>query len=163
MSTSAVTLRWPQRSSRSTIHCGVFACVFTLRMMRPEKRPHRSGAFTWTLSFASCFGWTGGKLLVEKSYTDAKLKVSDSIAIPEFVELYIPNKDETYRAKVQWRTGFEIGVTFENDQEAPSIVPGAAPADLPERVRRLEAEVASLHRKLNELQNELRHGQGSGI
>src|SRR5262245_860205 len=94
----------------------------------------------------------------------AKLKVSDSIAIPEFVELHIPNKDETYRAKVQWRTGFEIGVTFENDQEAPSIVPGAAaPAELPERVRRLEAEVASLHRKLNELQNELRHGQGSGI
>jgi hypothetical protein len=93
----------------------------------------------------------------------AKLKVSDSIAIPEFVELHIPNKDETYRAKVQWRTGFEIGVTFESDQESPSIVPGAAPADLPERVRRLEAEVASLHRKLNELQNELRHGQGSGI
>jgi hypothetical protein len=93
----------------------------------------------------------------------AKLKVSDSIAIPEFVELHIPNKDETYRAKVQWRTGFEIGVTFENEHESPSIVPGAAPADLPERVRRLEAEVASLHRKLNELQNELRHGQGSGI
>jgi PilZ domain-containing protein len=93
----------------------------------------------------------------------AKLKVSDSIAIPEFVELHIPNKDETYRAKVQWRTGFEIGVTFENDQEAPSIVPSAGPADLLERVRRLEAEVASLHRKLNELQNELRHGQGSGI
>jgi len=93
----------------------------------------------------------------------AKLKVSDSIAIPEFVELHIPNKDETYRAKVQWRTGFEIGVTFENEQESPSIVPGAAPADLPERVRRLEAEVASLHRKLNELQNDLRHGQGSGI
>ena len=63
----------------------------------------------------------------------AKLKVSDSIAIPEFVELHIPNKDETYRAKVQWRTGFEIGVTFENEQEAPSIVPGAGPAELPER------------------------------
>ena len=28
MSTSAVTLRWPQRASRSTIHCGVFALVF---------------------------------------------------------------------------------------------------------------------------------------
>jgi hypothetical protein len=102
-------------------------------------------------------------LVRDISSQGAKLKVSDSIAIPEFVELYIPNKDETYRAKVQWRTGFEIGVTFENDQESPSIVPGAAPVDLPERVRRLEAEVASLHRKLNELQNELRHGQGSGI
>jgi hypothetical protein len=96
-------------------------------------------------------------LVRDISSQGAKLKVSDSIAIPEFVELYIPNKDETYRAKVQWRTGFEIGV------ESPSIVPGAAPVDLPERVRRLEAEVASLHRKLNELQNELRHGQGSGI
>jgi isopenicillin N synthase-like dioxygenase len=102
-------------------------------------------------------------LVRDISSQGAKLKVSDSIAIPEFVELYIPNKDETYRAKVQWRTGFEIGVTFENDQDSPSIVPGAAPVDLPERVRRLEAEVASLHRKLNELQNELRHGQGSGI
>jgi hypothetical protein len=102
-------------------------------------------------------------LVRDISSQGAKLKVSDSIAIPEMVELYIPNKDETYRAKVQWRTGFEIGVTFENEQEAPSIVPGAAPVDLPERVRRLEAEVASLHRKLNELQNELRHGQGSGI
>ena len=102
-------------------------------------------------------------LVRDISNQGAKLKVSDSIAIPEFVELHIPNKDETYRAKVQWRTGFEIGVTFENDQEAPSIVPSAGPADLLERVRRLEAEVATLHRKLNELQNELRHGQGSGI
>ena len=102
-------------------------------------------------------------LVRDISNQGAKLKVSDSVAIPEIVELHIPNKDETYRAKVQWRTGFEIGVTFDDDQAAPSIVPSAGPADLLERVRRLEAEVASLHRKLNELQNELRHGQGSGI
>ena len=101
-------------------------------------------------------------LVRDISSQGAKLKVSDSIAIPEIVELYIPNKDETYRAKVQWRTGFEIGVTFEND-DAPSIVPSAGPTDLLDRVRRLEAEVASLHRKLNDLQNELRHGQDSGI
>src|SRR5262245_11974638 len=102
-------------------------------------------------------------LVRDISTQGAKLKVSDSIAIPDFVELHIPNMDETYRAKVQWRTGFEIGVTVEADRESTSIVPGAAPAALPVRVRRLEAEVVSLHRKLNELQNELRHGQGSGI
>ncbi len=102
-------------------------------------------------------------LVRDISNQGAKLKVSDSVAIPEIVELHIPNKDETYRAKVQWRTGLEIGVTFDDDQATPSIVPSAGPADLLERVRRLEAEVASLHRKLNELQNELRHGQGSGI
>jgi len=93
----------------------------------------------------------------------ARLKVSDSVAIPEVVELHIPNKDETYHAKVQWRTGYELGVTFDRDEGSPSIVPSAAPADLPERVRRLESEVASLHRKLNELQNQLRQGHGSGI
>jgi len=93
----------------------------------------------------------------------ARLKVSDSVAIPEIVELHIPNKDETYRAKVQWRTGYELGVTFDHAEEAPSIVPAATPADMPERVRRLETEVASLHRKLNELQNELHQGRGSGI
>jgi len=102
-------------------------------------------------------------LVRDISSQGAKLKVSDSVAVPDIVELYIPNKDETYRAKVQWRTGLELGLTFDGDQEAPSIVPGVAPADLPERVRRLESEVASLHRKLNELQNELRQRQGSGI
>ncbi len=93
----------------------------------------------------------------------AKLRVSDSVAIPEVVELHIPNKDEIYRAKVQWRTGYELGVTFDHHEDAPSIVPSATPADLPERVRRLETEVASLHRKVNELQNELLQRQGSGI
>src|SRR5689334_21722771 len=102
-------------------------------------------------------------LVRDISSQGAKLKLSDSVAIPEIVELHIPNKDETYRAKVQWRTGFEIGVTFDGDQDAPSIVPGSVPVDLPERVRRLEAEVASLHRKVNDLQNELRERQGSGI
>ena len=65
-------------------------------------------------------------LVRDISGTGAKLKVSDSVAIPEIVELHIPNKDETYRAKVQWRTGFELGLTFDGDQDAPSIVPGAA-------------------------------------
>src|SRR5256885_10092071 len=52
MSTSGATLRWPQRARRSTIHCGVFAWVLTLRTTRPEKRPHRSGASIFTASLS---------------------------------------------------------------------------------------------------------------
>src|SRR6185369_11632179 len=48
MSTSAVTLRWPQRARRSTIQRGVFAAVLTPVTMRPEKRPQRSPASTRT-------------------------------------------------------------------------------------------------------------------
>src|SRR4051794_18368444 len=59
MSTSAVTLRWPQRSRRSIIQGGVFAFVSTFRTTRPEKRPHKSGASTFTFSLSSWAGWTG--------------------------------------------------------------------------------------------------------
>ena len=54
MSTSALTLRCPQRASRSTIQAGVFACGLTLRTMRPEKRPHKSVA-------AMCTGRTSDR------------------------------------------------------------------------------------------------------
>jgi hypothetical protein len=60
--------------------------------------------------------------------------ISDSVSLPEIVELYIPHKDETYRAKVQRRTGFELGVAFNVQEYSPSIVPNAP--DLAGRVRK---------------------------
>lgn len=97
-----------------------------------------------------------------RDYSDqgARLTVSDSVAIPEVIELHVPHKDETRRAKVQWRTGYELGVAFGVDEGSPSIVPEAP--DLAARVRRLETEMAALQRKLTELQSELRRQQDSG-
>src|ERR1700681_1779983 len=57
----------------------------------------------------------------------AKLKFSSMFATPDVVELYIPNKDETYRAKVQWRNADEIGVGFDFDESSPPLAPGVAP------------------------------------
>jgi PilZ domain len=94
----------------------------------------------------------------------AKLKFSEAIAIPEVVELYIPNRDETFRARVQWRSGDEVGVDFGPDEApSPSLAPDAPPADLAARVRRLESEVSSLQRKVAELQDDLRKRQGADI
>ncbi len=53
MSTSGETVRWPQRARRSAIHCGVFALASTPVMTRPEKRPHKSGAWIATGSLRS--------------------------------------------------------------------------------------------------------------
>ena len=98
-----------------------------------------------------------------RDYSDqgARLTISDSVALPEVVELHVPHKDETHRARVQWRTGYELGVAFGPNESAPSIVPDAP--DLAARVRRLEIEMAALQRKVNELQNELRKQQDTGI
>jgi hypothetical protein len=102
-------------------------------------------------------------LVRDISDTGAKLVFSDAIAVPDVVELNIPNKAETHRARVQWREGEEVGVSFVPEEISPSLVPAPAAApDLVGRISRLEQEVASLHRKVSELQQELQL-KGSSI
>jgi PilZ domain len=91
----------------------------------------------------------------------ARLKFSSMTATPDVVELYIPNKDESYRAKVQWRNADEIGVGFDFDDAAPPLAPGEAPADWSARINKLEHDLGLLQRKFNELQAVLRQLQGA--
>ncbi len=102
-------------------------------------------------------------LIRDISETGAKLVFSDSVVIPDVVDLYIPNKDETHRVRVQRRIGDEVGVAFEDGGAAapsPSLVPDMTATDLPARVQKLESEFAKLQRKLNELQIALSKSQG---
>jgi hypothetical protein len=104
-------------------------------------------------------------LIRDISETGAKLVFSDSVVIPDVVDLYIPNKDETHRVRVQRRIGDEVGVAFDDGGEAassPPLAPDmAAGADLPSRVQKLESEFAKLQRKVNELQIALNRSQGA--
>lgn len=98
-----------------------------------------------------------------RDYSDAgaRLKFSESIAVPEAIELYIPNREEIHRARVEWRSGNEMGVSFGEEARAPSVVPeAAAQGDLATRVQTLEAEVAALKRLVNELRSGLRKHYG---
>jgi PilZ domain len=90
-------------------------------------------------------------LIRDISPTGARLIFSDTVTVPDMVDLYIPQKDQMLRAQVQWRHGDEVGVGF---PAATKAKPGsAAPAgeDLAERVKNLEAEVAKLKRVLKRL------------
>src|ERR1700736_3498977 len=49
----------------------------------------------------------------------ARLKFPSMTATPDVVELHIPNRDETYRVKVEWRNANEIGVAFDVDEKSP--------------------------------------------
>ena len=57
-------------------------------------------------------------LIRDISDEGAKIIFSDTINIPDVIELYIPQKEQTLRAQVQWRHGNELGVTF---GEAPAL------------------------------------------
>src|SRR5450759_2727526 len=68
----------------------------------------------------------------------ARLTFADMTATPDVVDLYIPNRDESYRAKVQWRDANEIRVGFERDESSPPLVPAAPVADWSARIHKLE-------------------------
>ena len=92
-------------------------------------------------------------LVRDISDTGAKLVFSSAVTIPEVVEIYLSNKEEIRRARVQWRRGDEVGVDFILDGAADVVAP---PADLLGRVLKLESECASLKRTVRELRAELR-------
>ncbi|MBE7202427.1 MAG: PilZ domain-containing protein [Parafilimonas terrae] len=92
-------------------------------------------------------------LVRDLSATGARLMMSDATTLPEVFDLYIPQKDRTYRATLRWRREDGIGVIFE--EQARTV---AAPADpaatdasvsmLLKRIGELETENAALRRLL---------------
>jgi hypothetical protein len=90
-------------------------------------------------------------LVRDVSDTGAKLVFGATVTIPDVVELYLSNKEEARRVKVQWRKGNEMGVDFDDPTEA-----GMASGDLVARVIKLERECASLKRMITEMRTEMR-------
>jgi hypothetical protein len=90
-------------------------------------------------------------LIRDISDAGARLTFSSTIALPDIVDLYVPQKEQTLRVHVQWRHGDEIGVAFAPGALAPEP-PAASDGDLSERVQKLEAEVAALRRLLRRMQ-----------
>jgi hypothetical protein len=92
-------------------------------------------------------------LIRDLSEAGARIIFSSAVNVPDVVELYIPQKEETIRARVKWRHGDEVGLAF------PAVARAAeAPTDdgdLAQRVEKLETEIAALRRMLKQLKNEL--------
>jgi vacuolar-type H+-ATPase subunit I/STV1 len=92
-------------------------------------------------------------LIRDLSEAGARIIFASAVNGPDVVELYIPQKEETIRARVKWRHGDEVGLAF------PAVARAAeAPADdgdLAQRVEKLETEIAALRRMLKQLRNEL--------
>lgn len=92
-------------------------------------------------------------LVRDMSSAGARLVMSDATTLPEAFDLYIPQKDRTYRAILRWRREDGIGVTFEQPASTAPAAPVAAATDasvtlLLKRVSELETENAALRRLL---------------
>jgi hypothetical protein len=90
-------------------------------------------------------------LIRDISEQGARLIFSSTVAIPDIVDLYVPQKEQTLRAHVQWRHGDELGVAFIENQRQATDTP-ADENDIGHRVKVLEDEVAKLRRALRRLQ-----------
>ena len=82
-----------------------------------------------------------------------RLEVSETVALPDTFELYLPTKDEYFRARVQWRKGNSVGISWASEQlTAPAAEQGDPQHTLADRLAKLEREVASLRKRLDSLQ-----------
>jgi hypothetical protein len=92
-------------------------------------------------------------LIRDISDQGARIIFSGAVNVPDVVDLYIPQKEQTIRARVQWRRGDEVGLAFPQPETARPASP--QPGDLAQRVAELEAEVTALRRTLRQLKREL--------
>ncbi|MGO9046516.1 MAG: PilZ domain-containing protein [Xanthobacteraceae bacterium] len=83
----------------------------------------------------------------------ARLQVSESVALPDVFELYLPSKDEHFRARVEWRKGDHLGISWaaEATSRHKAESGGHSERSLADRVARLEQEIAVLQRRLDGL------------
>src|SRR5271163_4610505 len=80
-------------------------------------------------------------LVRDLSEKGARIIFSDQVTLPDVVDLYIPQREQTLRARVQWRKNDEIGLGFTEIERAVEASPTAG--EIAQRVAMLEAEIVS--------------------
>jgi hypothetical protein len=91
-------------------------------------------------------------LVRDLSEKGARIVFSDTVTLSDVVELYIPQRDQTLRARVEWRRNDEIGLGFTATERTAEAPPSAT--EVVQRVAMLEAEIASLRVLLKRLKAE---------
>jgi PilZ domain len=95
-------------------------------------------------------------LIRDISDDGARIVFSEAVSVPDVVELYIPQKEQMLRSRVQWRHGDEIGLAFGDALAGPGDP--VQSRELAERVAALETELAALKRMVKRLRSEVEGG-----
>jgi PilZ domain-containing protein len=91
-------------------------------------------------------------LIRDLSENGARIIFSETVTLPDVLKLYIPQREQTLRARVQWRRNDELGLAF--IEAARAIEPQPNAGEVIQRVAMLEAEIASLRALLKRLKGD---------
>jgi hypothetical protein len=130
--------------------------------MSERRNSRRSKSFLRGFVYVSRKRGALACLVRDLSEKGARIIFSDEVTLPDMVELYIPQREQTLRARVSWRKNDEIGLAFtavENERPAEAS-PSAG--EIVQRVALLEAEIASLRAVLKRLKSE-KADPGDGV
>ena len=89
-------------------------------------------------------------LVRDLSEDGARIVLSQTITIPDVIELQIPQRQQTLSARVQWRRADEVGLSFSKPDTATTLREN----QLLKRIAELEAEIATLQRTINRLKRD---------
>jgi hypothetical protein len=85
----------------------------------------------------------------DMSDSRARLTFEHPVTVPDHVELFIPHKQQTLRARVERRGANDIGIAFEVECSAEPR--RASDTELQQRVETLEGEITALKRLVAKL------------
>jgi hypothetical protein len=119
--------------------------------MKERRRVIRQKSF-----LRGCIQFNNGRnsadcLIRDISIYGARLTFSDSITTPDVIDVYIPQKEQTFRSNVIWRHGQELGVAFAQAANASLAENHVEPGDLVGCIERLESELAAMKKMLKRL------------
>lgn len=127
--------------------------------MGERRRSRRNKSFLRGFVYVSRKRGALACLIRDLSDTGARIVFSDTVMLPDVLDLHIPQRKQTLRARVQWRRNDEIGLAFTRAERTPDAAPDAA--EVVQRVAMLEAEIASLRalvKRLKAVKREIADG-----
>src|SRR5580692_7126762 len=110
--------------------------------MSERRNSRRSKSFLRGFVYVSRKRGALACLVRDLSDKGARIIFSDQVTLPDMVDLYIPQREQTLRAKVSWRKNDEIGLAFIEAEQAPADATPSA-SEIVQRVALLEAEITS--------------------
>jgi PilZ domain len=121
--------------------------------MSERRNSRRSKSFLRGFVYVSRNRGALACLVRDISKKGTRIVFSDTVTLPDVVDLYIPEREQTLRARVTWRRNDEIGLAIVAVEQRPADNTPTT-SEIAQRVALLEAEITTLRALLKRMKAE---------